>query len=537
MIRRVLIGAVAVALLAGCSSDPPPPGKPVGDPEPGVLRVLAGSELADLTPVLEEAAKATGVTVRFSFTGTLDGAESVADGTADQGFDAVWFSSNRYLELLPDAAKRLGKPTKVMSSPVVLGLPTSKVRELGWDGKRVGWAEIAEAAGQKRFTYGMTDPSTSNSGFSALVGVASALTGGGSALDAAAIASVAPRLKDFFSAQTLSAGSSGWLSEAYRRRARGEDPGAKVDGLLNYESVLLSLNAANALPEPLTLVYPNDGVVTADYPLTLLGSAREDARGAYDRLSTHLRTPDVQRRISELTGRRPAGPEVQLDARFTVRDLVELPFPGTGSAVDGLVTAYFDQLRRPSRTLYVLDTSGSMEGERIDALRQAVVGLTGADTTLSGKFSKFHGREQVTLLPFNGVPLAAREFTVTGDAELAQIKDAAQGLEAEGGTAIYSSLRQGYDVLRGQAAGDPDRFTSIVLMTDGENTSGDGFSAFSAFHQGLDPVLRGVPVFPVLFGESATDEMDQVAAMSGGKVFDARSRTLAEAFKEIRGYQ
>ncbi|HWO64278.1 MAG TPA: substrate-binding domain-containing protein, partial [Umezawaea sp.] len=158
MIRPVLIGVVAVALLTGCSGDPPA-GSPVGEAAPGVLRVLAGSELADMAPVLEEAAKATGVTVKFSFTGTLDGAESVANGTAEQGFDAVWFSSNRYLELLPDAAKRLGKPTKVMSSPVVLGLPASKVAELGWGTRRVGWAEIAEAAGQKRFTYGMTDPS------------------------------------------------------------------------------------------------------------------------------------------------------------------------------------------------------------------------------------------------------------------------------------------------------------------------------------------------------------------------------------------
>ncbi|HWO59600.1 MAG TPA: VWA domain-containing protein, partial [Umezawaea sp.] len=368
-------------------------------------------------------------------------------------------------------------------------------------------------------------------------GIASALTGSGSALDAAAITSVAPKLKDFFSAQTLSAGSSGWLSEAYQRRARGEDPGARVDGLVNYESVLLSVNAANVLPEPLTLVYPNDGVVTADYPLTLLGSAGQDARGSYDRLTAHLRSPDAQRRISEVTGRRPASPEVQLDGRFAVRDLVELPFPGSGAAVDGLVTAYFDQLRRPSRTLYVLDTSGSMEGERIDGLRQAVIGLTGADTSLSGKFSKFHGREQVTLLPFNGAPESPREFTVTGDADLGRIKSTAEGLGARGGTAIYSSLRAGYDVLRAQSATDPDRFTSIVLMTDGENTSGDGFDDFAAFHGGLEPALRGVPVFPVLFGESATDEMGKVASMSGGKVFDARARTLAEAFKEIRGYQ
>ncbi|NGY60253.1 VWA domain-containing protein [Lentzea sp. NEAU-D13] len=535
MTRRLVPALAVLALLAGCS-DEADPSRPVGDATPGVLRVLAGSELADLQPVLDDAAKATGVSVKFSFTGTIEGAEKVASGAAEQGFDAVWFSSNRYLELVPEAQKRLGTPTKVMSSPVVLGLPAAKVKELGWDTKRVGWAEIAAAAGARKFTYGMTDPSASNSGFSALVGVAAALSSSGSALDAARIDAVAPQLKQFFSAQTLSAGSSGWLSEAYQRRARGEDPGAKVDGLVNYESVLLSQNQ----PEPLTLVYPSDGVVTADYPLTLLTSATSEAREAHRKLSDHLKNADVQRKIMDTTHRRPVVPQVPLDPKFAVKDLVELPFPGSQSAVDGLITSYFDQLRRPSRTLYVLDTSGSMQGDRIEGLRQALVGLTGADESLAGKFNRFHGREQVTLLPFNSSAQPALKYEVpTNDPRpiLDQIRTTATSLNASGGTAIYSSLRGGYDVLREQISADPDRFTSIVLMTDGENTGSEDIGNFQVFHQGLPQNLKGIPIFPVLFGESATTEMEQLAKMSGGKVFDARSRSLTAAFKEIRGYQ
>ena len=533
MIRRLIPAVAVTALLAGCS-DEADPSRPVGDPSPGVLRVLAGSELADLQPVLDEAAKVTGISVKFSFTGTIEGAEKVASGAAEQGFDAVWFSSNRYLELVPEAQKRLGTPTKVMSSPVVLGLPAQKVKELGWDGKRVGWAEIAEAAGAQKFTYGMTDPSASNSGFSALVGVAAALSGSGSAIDAAKINAVAPQLKQFFSAQTLSAGSSGWLSEAYGRRARGEDPGAKVDGLINYESVLLSQN------DPLTLVYPSDGVVTADYPLTLLTSASSEAREAHQKLSDFLRSPDVQRKIMDTTHRRPAVPQVPLAPEFAVKDLVELPFPGSQSAVDGLITTYFDQLRRPSRTLYVLDTSGSMQGDRIDGLRQALVGLTGADGSLAGKFNRFHGREQVTLLPFNSTVRPALKYEVQADNPrpiLDQIRNTATSLDADGGTAIYSSLRGGYDVLREQIDADPDRFTSIVLMTDGENTGSEDIGQFETFHRTLPQSLKGIPIFPVLFGESATAEMERLAKMSGGKVFDARGRSLSSAFKEIRGYQ
>ncbi|ROP35536.1 VWA domain-containing protein [Saccharothrix texasensis] len=535
---RTAFVLAAALVVAGCTAEAgPDPARPA---EPGVLRVLAGSELTDLRPVLDAAAEATGVEVEFTFTGTLEGAEALAKGEVDGEYDAVWFSSNRYPAGIPEAARRLGTQVEVMSSPVVLGLSTSSAKRLGWADRRVGWGEIAEQAGRKAFTYGMTDPSASNSGFSALVGVASALAGAGAAVDADQIAAVTPRLKDFFAAQSLSAGSSGWLSEAYQRRATGQDPGARVDGLVNYESVLLSMNAAGTLPEPLTLVYPDDGVVTADYPLTLLADAGDDARDAHRRLTDHLRTPDVQREIARTTHRRPVVPGVELDPRFAVRDLVELPFPVARDAVEGLLSAYFDELRRPSRTLYVLDTSGSMAGDRIASLRSALVGLTGADDSLTGRFRRFRSREEVTLLPFDTTPGEPRTFTLPeGDprAELAEIKAYAEALAEGGGTAIYDSLSRAYRVMEPLVAADPDRFTSIVLMTDGENANGSGLAEFQASFGSVPASVRQVPVFTVLFGEGSGAELGQVAAMTGGKVFDARAAELGDVFQEIRGYQ
>jgi len=84
-------------------------------------------------------------------------------------------------------------------------------RKLGWDREAPTWRDIAKAAETRKFTYGMTDPSASNSGFSALVGVASALSGGGAALDAKRAIEVPDDLRRFFAAQTMTAGSSGWL--------------------------------------------------------------------------------------------------------------------------------------------------------------------------------------------------------------------------------------------------------------------------------------------------------------------------------------
>ncbi|TCO54978.1 vWA domain-containing protein [Actinocrispum wychmicini] len=532
---KKLLTVLTCLVLAACSSTDAP--QPLGPPVPGTLRVLAGSELADMQPILDKAAQATGVKVTFTFTGTLEGAEQLASGTAAGKYDATWFSSNRYLQSVPDANKRLGNQVKIMNSPVVLGLSRSVVQRLGWEGKQVTWGQIAEAAGSKAFTYGMTDPSASNSGFSALVGVASALAGTGTAVTADQIAAVSPALTKFFSAQALSAGSSGWLSDAYTKRTTGADPGQKVDGLVNYESVLLSMNAGGKLSEPLSIVYPSDGVVTADYPLTLLSDANDDARSAHQRLTDYLRTPDVQRQVMDTTRRRPAVPGVTLSDQFVQRDLIELPFPTGHEAIDALLSAYFNKIRRPSRTLYVLDTSGSMEGDRIKGLRSALTGLTGADNTLVGRYRSFHNREEITLLPFNSKPSAPQTFTIpetAPEAELGKVKGFAAGLDAAGGTAIYDSLTRAYQILGGA---DPDHFTSIVLMTDGENTNGTGLSGFKSTFQALPEAARHIPVFTVLFGEGSPDELNQVATLTGGKVFDARNTPLANVFQEIRGYQ
>ena len=70
---------------------------------------------------------------------------------------------------------------------------------------------------------------------SALISVASALSGAQAALTDADVRRAGPKLKEFFAGQRLTSGSSGWLATAYARRGN-------VDALINYESVLHSLN-------------------------------------------------------------------------------------------------------------------------------------------------------------------------------------------------------------------------------------------------------------------------------------------------------
>ncbi|MCX5213563.1 extracellular solute-binding protein [Kitasatospora sp. NBC_00240] len=535
---RVLLAGLAV-LVAGCTSAGPGPVQKSGDPvaptaQAGVLRVLAGSELQDMAPVLEEARKATGVSVQFAWTGSLDGADAVSSGRADGKYDAVWFPSDHYLRLDDGGKAKLATESPVMVSPVAVGVRTSVLGELGWgDGSKVTWAQVADAASAGKLSYGMSDPTRSNSGFSALVAVASAFSGANSALTDADVQKATPSLKQFFAGQKLTSGSSGWLAQAYGRA----EPG-RIGALVNYESVLLSMNRTLPADAQLTVVRPTDGVVSADYPLALLASAGQRERESFQRLTAYLLKEDVQRKISETTLRRPVTPGVAPAAGLPADRRRELPFPGSKAVADGLLASYQNELRRPSRTVYVLDTSGSMSGGRLASLKSAMARLTGSDD--SRGTTRFRDREEVTLISFASKVKSTKTHSVPAQdskAELASIDRDVQALGADGGTAVYSSLEEAYRVIdRQQSTAKDDRFTSIVLMTDGESNEGASADDFKSFYQGLPSSGRAVPVFPILFGDAAKGQLQGIADVTGGKLFDGTG-SLEGAFEEIRGYQ
>jgi len=533
-VRRLAVPLLlALALLAGgCTIGDGNSREPAADP-PGTLRVLAGSELKDIEPLAGQIRDATGVNLRFEYSGTLEGAERITAGGGNRP-DLAWFSSARYLTLLAAAGGGEGRPVaseRIMLSPVVLGVRRSVATRFGWAGNpEVTWKDIAAKARAGQLRYGMTNPAASNSGFSALVGVAAALAGTGDALRAGDIDERG--LTDFFTGQTLTAGSSGWLADAF---VAGQD---KLDGLINYESVLLGLNASGKLREPLELIYPRDGIITADYPLLLLDPAK---RPAYDKLVAYLRGAEVQRQLMTATARRPATPEVGLDGRFPRRVLVELPFPGSLKVVDELLVAYLNRIRRPAHTIYVLDVSASMEGDRIASLKQTLVGLAGADTSLTGRFAGFRSRERVTMITFAEQVVDERDFTVTGtgpDAPgRAAIRAYVDGLKLASGTGIYTAMRRAYQRAQEDAASDRGSFTSIVLMTDGENNSGISLDDFLGSLDAAPEPARSVKTFAIQFGEADPRELRQIAQRTTGAMFDATRGSLATAFKEIRGYQ
>jgi Ca-activated chloride channel family protein len=219
-----------------------------------------------------------------------------------------------------------------------------------------------------------------------------------------------------------------------------------------------------------------------------------------------------------------------------------LPFPSTVKTIDAILFAYLNEARPPADATFVLDTSGSMaDQDKLGHLQAALRGLAGLDTSLTGRFSVFHRRERLTFITFSDTIAPAQDFVVpvTGASSpvLQQIRSFVNGLQAGGGTAIYSALIAAYKRAEQQQAHDPTRYYSIVLMTDGQNNNGAGVEEFLSFYDSLPARAKGIRTFTVLFGDASPDELNQIADKTGGKVFDARSTSLSSVFKEIRGYQ
>jgi Ca-activated chloride channel family protein len=520
----IALGVLSCCLLAGCGAPSGGSGNTAGVDEAHTLHLIAGSEVKDLEPLFPQIQDKTGVALAVTYSGTLDGIDRIRSG---EQFDGAWFANAKYL-LLGDKDRRVKAQERIMLSPVVIGVKESVAKRFGWTPGGTTWKAIAARAGDGSFRFAMTNPASSNSGFSALIAVASALAGTPDALRAGDVDT--QKLRTFFRGQQLTAGSSGWLIDAYLRE---QD---QLDGIVNYEANLLELDKNPNLKERLVLLYPKEGVVTADYPLLLLDPSKKDL---YEKVVAYLTSADVQQQIVEQTFRRPVNPDVKVATAFPAALINEVAFPNTLASVDGILNRYLNEDRIPAHTFYVLDTSGSMQGDRLDGVKSALRTLAGGDPSLTGKFARFQDRERISLISFSdGVtpPIDLEMHSASDPQTLAAVRSYADGLQAGGATAIYCALETALQDAAKARGGDGGRYRSIVLMTDGENNRCDDEGRFEAKYRALPRDMQ-IKVFPILFGEGSPEQLQALATLTGGRLFDGQKEPLSSVFKEIRGYQ
>jgi Ca-activated chloride channel homolog len=546
---RVLLLA-ALTLLAACGKKdeappppPPPPAVPAAD-----FTVLATTDLKDAQPLEEMVLKATGVRLKFRYGGTMESTEAVLSGDAKA--DGAWFANAKYLLSSPQGQGRVKLQEKIMLSPIAVGVSASDAKKQGWDKPdlKLTWKDIATAARAGKLNYALSNPATSNQGFMALMGVVAAASDKSEALAAADVDRSA--IADFLKGYKLPGDNSTYLSEQFILQQ-----GTRVNAFINYESWLLSLNASGKLREKLQLIYPYEGVSTADYPFMLLNEQRRDD---YLKVATYLKGDAAQTWLARQTLRRP----IRADIAAKVEDLlpkqglqVELPFSPDRALADGLIAAYLNEFRTPIASTFVLDTSGSMQGGgRRQQLVQALHYIAGADASLTGRIARLTQREKLWLQPFSDRPYGLQSFEIPAGAAsargvaeqadsdamrqvLADVRNTADGLQFKGGTSLYDAVFVSLQHMLEERQKNPRYQYSVVAFTDGENNAGRDLNAFKRDYAALPEDVKAIPVFMVLFGEANEADLKALVQVTGGRVFDARKTPLYGVFKDIRAYQ
>ena len=209
--------------------------------------------------------------------------------------------------------------------------------------------------------------------------------------------------------------------------------------------------------------------------------------------------------------------------------------------IDSLLFSYLDEQRLPAYAIFVLDVSGSMRGSGIRDLKAAINNLTGLDESLTGRFARFRSREIITLVAFSDHVEDIQVFQIDDVSSqgntMAEVRTFVDDLRADGGTAIYSALREAYQLATEAQQQDPDRLYAIVLMSDGENTDGMSAGSFENFFEGLSEDAQNIRTFTVLFGDADEKTMQALADLTNGRMFDGTTESLSFIFKQIRGYQ
>ena len=504
------------------------------------LSIVSGSENRGLEPIITEWADDNRVDVSVTYLGSVDISREVSRGT-EAAHDAVWPAHSLWIEL-GDTQKVVKHRASILRSPVVLGLRRSIAEDLGWTGRDdITIQMIAEEARKGTFRLAMTSATQSNSGASAYIGFLYALSGNPDILTMENLADpeTQDKVRDLLAQVDRSSGSSGWLADALVA-----NPGA-YDAMINYEAIVLEANEelSRARQEPLYLIYPANGLAVADSPLGYISKGDADKEEAFLALQEHLLTPEVQDELLR-AGRRTGliGATQEADnapiwnadwGADLTRAIAPVPTP-EGAVIQEALRLYQTDLRKPSLTVWVLDVSGSMEGEPLAQLKEAMRLLLDPEAAALNLLQP-SSRDITIILPFNNGTFAP--LTVEGAApeDLARAMAMVNQLQSGGGTDLYRAIAVAFEGLIPYAEDGTlfDYLPAIVAMTDGASEIDNRPALFNYMKDLGFPT--DVPVHAVAFGAADEAQLKELNEATIGRLFRAGD-DLAKALRSAKGY-
>ena len=207
-----------------------------------------------------------------------------------------------------------------------------------------------------------------------------------------------------------------------------------------------------------------------------------------------------------------------------IKMFLPIKYPST-DVINEALFLYQTSFRKPIHVVFALDYSGSMYGygyeQMIDAMDYILTDRANEELI------QFSNEDIIDVIPFASevyTPWHTDDGSKTTNL-LASIK----GRTPRGSTALFPATKKALELLVNE---NQDKYnTSIIILTDGEGNVGS-YNDLKKYYTSLN---KEIPIYSIQFLDASKDQLEALATLSNGKVFDADDG-LVEAFKEVRGY-
>ena len=490
------------------------------------LRILSSYENADLEDNIKDFAKKKKIKVAFTYMGDLDIVDELNSNS--QNYDAVWISNSMWLYMLDNPY--LASDSKSISiSPVVFGVKKTKAKELGLDSGNVTNSDILNLISNKSLKYVMPSVTKTNTGATAYIGFLNSLANNPEVLTEEHLndEALATKLTNLFSGVERVSGDEDFLEEMFINNDEYEAVIADEASLININKNLKSRNK-----EELYLIYPTDGVAVNDSTLGFIKND-PDKEEKFLTIQNYLLSDDGQYMLKDV-GRRTWYGGINADVNKevfnpdwgidTTKYLNVTKFPSKKIMTEA-INLYIEKLRKPTHVVFCLDYSGSMDGNGITELIDAMEYILDYNSASADRL-QFSKDDKITVIPFNHE--ASTTWKADSGLQTKSLIEKISDRPVGGGTALYDAIIAGLKVLKNES---DDYTKTIIAMTDGEVNIGS-FKELSTYYKKLK---EKIPVYSITFGDAVEDELSEIAELTNAKVFDGKTNLL-KAFKEVRGY-
>lgn len=425
-----------------------------------------------------------------------------------------------------------GEPVRYAVSPIVIAAWDDTARSLGWPASPVGWSTL-QSRGQSDPNFRWSHPSTAYAS-GLLATLAEFYAGAGVQRGLTAEMAQDQKTVAYVGAIEKTIKYYGEAELAVMQRV-AQDRNA-LDAFVVSEQLVIAFNTGKfgGQSNKLVALYPAEGTFWADHPLALLETAAltDNQRRTFQAFREYLSSAETQKTVLA-AGYRPADLGLSLTgdgSPFTSANGVDPKQPQTtlqlpAADVVQVVQNVWALTKRKTNVFLVVDTSGSMQGSKLDSAQAAL-------KTFLAQIP--NDQEKVGLVEFNtGVANIIELDTLAHNR--ATLNQTVDGLRANGNTALLDGVRTAYQRL--QQNGDPERINAIVAMTDGrENAS------LVNLRQLVNEIRQGnqnmpVVIFCIAYGSDADyNVLQNIADASGGQVREGNEETIRELYKILSSY-